>query len=93
MTTTLSAESAASLLTAIAAAALMLALAMFVMLFPVPSWSMDLFVRMSVVALPTSVSVAAGRVKVPDAAAVASMTVLPLVVPATASLPTAPTAP
>jgi hypothetical protein len=41
------------------------AFSMFVMLLPVPSASMVLFVRVSVVAFPTSVSVEVGRVTVP----------------------------
>jgi len=40
-----------------------------------------LFVKVSVVALPTIVSVAAGRVRVPEAAAVACNVVLPLLEP------------
>ena len=42
-----------------------------------------LLVRVSVVALPTNVSVAAGRVSVPDAAAVATIVVVPEEEPAT----------
>jgi hypothetical protein len=60
---------------------------------PVAAVSKVLFVKVSVVALPTSVSVAAGSVSVPEAAAVASSVVLPLVVPATFSRPTAPADP
>lgn len=40
-----------------------------------------LFVRVSVVALPTSVSVAAGRVRTPEAAAAGTIFVVPEVVP------------
>ncbi len=46
--------------------------------FPEPAVSNVLFVSVSVVALPTNVSVAAGRVTVPEAAAEACRTVLPL---------------
>mgnify|MGYP003704582195 CR=1 FL=1 len=49
--------------------------------FPVPAVSYVLFVSVSVVALPTSVSVAAGRVRVPDAVADAAIAVDPLVAP------------
>lgn len=52
-----------------------------------------LLVSVSVVARPTSVSVAAGSVSVPDATAVASRMVEPDVVPAINSLPTLPAAP
>lgn len=45
------------------------------------------------VARPTRVSVAAGRVRVPEAVAEASRTVVPDVVPATINLPTLPAAP
>ena len=60
---------------------------------PVPVELNVLLVRMSVVALPTKVSVAAGSVSVPEAVALAFRIVEPLVVPATASLPTLPAAP
>lgn len=50
-------------------------------LFPVPAVSKVLFVNVSVVALPTRVSVAAGKVSVPLATAVGWMVVDPLVDP------------
>ena len=46
-----------------------------------------LFVSVSVVALPTSVSVAAGRVRVPEAAAVALTVVVPEDEPARINFP------
>ena len=51
----------------------------FVMEFPVPFASMVLFVNVSVVALPTSVSVAAGSVTVTSAVDAAPIKVTPLV--------------
>lgn len=63
-------------------------------LLPVPAVSKVLLVRVSVVALPTSVSVAAGKVSVVvPATAEASSVVVPEVVPASLSLPTAPAEP
>jgi hypothetical protein len=50
-------------------------------LFPVPAVSNVLLVKVSVVALPTKVSVAAGRVNVPDAVADAASAVVPDVDP------------
>ena len=50
-------------------------------------------VSVSVVALPTSVSVAAGSVNVPEAVAEAFSVVVPEVVPAMLSLPTLPAVP
>ena len=49
--------------------------------FPVPFASNVLLVRVSVVALPIKVSVAAGRVRVPDAVAEARIMVVPDVEP------------
>jgi hypothetical protein len=54
-------------------------LGIFVKVLVVPE--IDLLVNISVVALPTRVSVAAGMVRVPDAAAVACKTVEPEVAP------------
>ena len=78
----------------IAAAAFISAFSILVIEFPVPSASIVLLVRVSVVAFPTRVSVAAGRVIVVEPAiAVASIIVVPEVVPATFSFPTAPAEP
>ena len=49
--------------------------------FPVPAVSKVLLVSVSVVAFPTKVSVAAGRVSVPEAVAEACSVVVPLVEP------------
>jgi len=59
-------------------------------LFPVPAVSKVLFVRVSVVALPTNVSVAAGRVRVPVAAAVGWRIVVPELEPGIATDPPVP---
>lgn len=77
VTTASDAVNAASLFTAIAAAALISAFSMLVIELPVPSASKVLLVNVSVVALPTSVSVAAGIVIVPLAAAVGTNAVVP----------------
>jgi hypothetical protein len=53
---------------------------MFDNVFEAPE--MVLLVRVSVVALPTNVSVAAGSVRVPEATAVATKVVVPEVAPA-----------
>lgn len=58
-------EIVASFVSTMPAAALMSAFSMFVIEFPVPSASSVLFVRVSAVALPTSVSGPAGSVRVP----------------------------
>ena len=63
----------------IIAAALKSATSMFEILFPVPSTSNVLFVNVSVVALPTSVSVAAGSVTVTSAVDAGPIKVTPLV--------------
>jgi hypothetical protein len=55
--------------------------------FPEPAVSKVLFVSVSVVAFPTRVSVAAGRVNVPEATAAACTTVEPLVPPISVKTP------
>ena len=67
------AVNAASLFTAIAAAALMLALAMFVMLFPVPSWSILLFVSVCVPDLVVISTPSMARTPAPVRAKVVSL--------------------
>src|SRR5258708_22491584 len=56
---------------------------------PAPAVSSVLFVRVSVVARPTRVSVAAGNVRVPEATAVGATVVSPEVPPASGSPPAA----
>ena len=64
-----------------------IAVPLILKLLPVPAVSNVLFVNVSVVALPTSVSVAAGSVNVPEAAAVAIILVVPEEEPATVKPP------